>query len=308
MSAEHPEELLDRARTGRIAADEFAVLRTHVAACAVCRFELRLIEDGRRAGSPRVSDELSIARIRRATTRRLVARGLSVRPPWAVRRRRVGFLLAAALLGVAIATGATLKGRAGPPARLQHAAAPARGLALKSWMDHVPLSRVVPSSAANAPRESPQPARPAPAVVEPNVVPRPASAAELFSEANRARRAGNVSEAVGLYRQLQGVFPGSTEAHVSRVSLGRVFLDRAGSPAAALAQFDRYLASGSHSALRHEALIGRALALQRMGRARDELAAWRTVLASYPKTSHATHARTRIEELTQHAGTRVSPR
>jgi hypothetical protein len=307
MSIEHPEALLDRARSGQIAAADLAALEAHAAGCAACRFELRLIEDGRRAGKPRVSDELLMARIRRATTRRLVARGLSARAPSAVRRRRVAWLVAAAVLGVAIATGATLKPRA-PSSRLQHAAEPARRLSLAAWSGHVGRGVAAPSPASNAAPETPAIAPRARVETRASSASQPATAAELFSEANRARRAGNVSAAVGLYKHLQGTFPGSTEAHVSRVSLGRVFLDRAGSPAAALAQFDGYLASGSQGALRHEALIGRALALQRMGRAREELAAWRSVLAAYPRTSHAPHARARIEELTQHAAKRVSPR
>lgn len=306
MTAPHPEALLDRARAGQLTAAELAELQSHLARCAACRFELRLSEDAQRAGKPQVSDELSIARIRRATTRRLVARGLAVRAPSATRRRRIAWLLAAALLGVAIATSAALRPRAAPAARLQQGTEPARRLVLASWTGRVPPSAPVPA---------PQPSAPPPEIASPPLRPAtraepvapPASAAELFSEANRARRAGNVSEAASRYRQLQATFPGSTEAQVSRVSLGRVFLDRSGSPAAALAQFDGYLAGG-HGGLRHEALVGRALSLQRMGRQRDELAAWRAVLVAYPKTSHATHARARIQELTQHAAKRVSPR
>jgi hypothetical protein len=123
------------------------------------------------------------------------------------------------------------------------------------------------------------------------------SAAEAFSRANLARRDGKVREAVRLYRTLQERFAGSSEELVSRVALGRLLLDRLGDSRGALVQFNSYLASPGSGALREEAMVGRALALGRLGRGAEERAAWHALVASWPKSAHTKHARARLAEL-----------
>ena len=66
------------------------------------------------------------------------------------------------------------------------------------------------------------------------------SAAALLAEAGRARGEGQLDRAASLYRRLQREFPGTPEALVSTVPLGRLLLD-GGSARAALAAFDGYL-------------------------------------------------------------------
>jgi TolA-binding protein len=124
-----------------------------------------------------------------------------------------------------------------------------------------------------------------------------ASASELFAQANDARRRGDVAAAVKKYRDLQQRYPASPEASMSRLALGRLYLDRTGDAAGALAQFDAYLAAGGGGPLREEALVGRALALGRLGRAAEEKKAWEALLVAYPSSLSADRARERLSQL-----------
>ena len=69
-----------------------------------------------------------------------------------------------------------------------------------------------------------------------------------------------------------------------------------GQPAEALSMFQAYL-DANDSALREEAMVGRARALMRLSRAADERRAWGALLQSYPGSVHAERARARLREL-----------
>ncbi|MGE0789044.1 MAG: tol-pal system YbgF family protein [Sandaracinaceae bacterium] len=118
----------------------------------------------------------------------------------------------------------------------------------------------------------------------------------LFATANAARRSGEHVEARRLYLQLQRAYPRSVEALVSRVSLGRLLLERMGQPAAALPHFDAYLAQSTHTALAEEALFGRASALMRLGRRAQERAAWEQLLRRFPGSVYADRAHARLAD------------
>lgn len=120
-------------------------------------------------------------------------------------------------------------------------------------------------------------------------------AAALFGSANDARRHGEHGRAASLYRDLLARHPSAPEANATRVALGRLLLDD-GDAAGALPLFETYLRGGD-GALREEAMVGRARALDRLGRATDERAAWSTLLTSYPQSIHAARAHGRLEEL-----------
>lgn len=120
-------------------------------------------------------------------------------------------------------------------------------------------------------------------------------AASLFADANRARRDGNVERAVGLYRALQSRYPNSPETELSRALLARLLLDR-GNPEAALAGFDRYLAADT-PVLNAEALVGRARALEQLGKSTQAAAAWRQVQTRFPGSVHARLAAARLAAL-----------
>jgi TolA-binding protein len=121
------------------------------------------------------------------------------------------------------------------------------------------------------------------------------TAATLFARANAARRRGDRDEALRLYRRLQERFPASDEARLSHATMGKLVLE--GEPDAALAEFDRYLGAAKGGALGEEALVGRAVALGRLGRHAEEKAAWQELLARHPRSVHAARARARIAEL-----------
>ncbi len=125
--------------------------------------------------------------------------------------------------------------------------------------------------------------------------PRLDPAAALFADANRARRDGNADRAVSLYRALQSRYPSSRESDVSRALLAQLLLDR-GNPEAALAGFERYLAEAA-PVLSAEALVGRARALEQLGKSTEAVAAWRDVQSRFPGSVHARLAATRLAAL-----------
>ncbi|AUX29914.1 MULTISPECIES: tol-pal system YbgF family protein [Sorangium] len=168
---------------------------------------------------------------------------------------------------------------------------------------------VAPPAASSAPAPSTPPAA-LPEVAAPGPRPRdaargpsaaaPSSAAataeQLFREANDARRAGSSQRAIELYRSLQKSFATSPEATLSFVSLGSLLLNT-GAPAAALAQFDRYLGVAGSRPLSVEALYGRGRALRALGRSADEAQNWRRLLREHPGSPYVEHARRRLAEL-----------
>ncbi len=130
---------------------------------------------------------------------------------------------------------------------------------------------------------------------EPPRPPEPSGAAVLFSQANSARRQGEHARATALYRDLLDRHSDAAEASATRAALARLLLDD-GDAAAALPLFETYLRSGD-PALREEAMVGRARALERLGRPADERAAWSALLKGYPQSIHAARAHARLEEL-----------
>jgi TolA-binding protein len=117
-------------------------------------------------------------------------------------------------------------------------------------------------------------------------------AAALFEAATEARRQGSYARAIDLQRQLLDRYPHTREAHVTRETMGRLLLDR-GDPAGACASFESYLADGSGE-LGEEAMVGRATALERLGRTAQAADAWRSLIAAYPETAYSAHAQSRL--------------
>jgi TolA-binding protein len=288
----HPEELLERAARGVANAAELARLQLHLAECEVCRVEQALAAQAALDAVPLRDEELIVARLKRDVAARLTA-------PSGRRSRRSGtlvatVLLAASLASVAAAATVVIVRRGAAPQGLQ--VATSRPVATPAK----PPLEAAASVAAPVPTQEPVSANDV--IESPRELPKPAlseasSAAELFSRANQARRDGKVKEAARLYRSLQERFAGSSEELVSRVTLGRLLLDRLGDSRGALVQFNSYLASPGGGALREEAMVGRALALGRIGRTTEERAAWRALLDTWPKSTQAKRAAARLAEL-----------
>jgi hypothetical protein len=295
----HPEDLLELAARGTATDADWARLEQHLAECAVCRVERALGAQAALDAAPLRDEQLVVARLKRAVAARLAS-------PSASRPRRKGAFVAVALAAGALASvaaAATLVVvRRAPAPPVSAAPTPAangapvltsprpkaeepRGLATAD-VEGAPPSIEPPVKSV------PQPVRPAPvAAIE------PASASELFSRANGARRDGKMTEAVRLYRALQEHFSGTSEELVSRVTLGRLLLDRLGDSRGALVQFNSYLANPGGGALREEAMVGRALSLGRMARKAEERSAWRALLEAWPNSAHRKRAEARLTEL-----------
>ena len=294
----HPEDLLERAERGAISAADRVRLELHLAECAVCRVERALATQAALDVAPLRDEKLFLARLKRDVGVRLEAS-----PGQRARRKRT--VVVVALLAASVATAATAATvvvmRRAASSHETTVAVPGVGKAHQAPRMTAPVAAPAPTPAA----EEPSPAEPmaVDAVAPSAELPaKPAavdvtSAAEAFSRANLARRDGKVKEAVRLYRTLQERFAGSSEELVSRVALGRLLLDRLGDSRGALVQFNSYLASPGSGALREEAMVGRALALGRLGRSAEERAAWSALVAAWPKSAHAKHAQARLAEL-----------
>jgi hypothetical protein len=307
----HPEDLIDRARRGAISVEETVRLRAHLAGCPACRFEHLLADDCARAaegdGSP-AGDAVVWARVQRRVRGAIRAgRGgaFTSRGAWRRRPARLVYAFAAVFMFAAAVAAATTAARRvwrGPGVEtIAETRAPRRAAAApRVKVAELPANEgaaetaiiVPPSPSPSPPSSTPWRSRPRVHVAAPAESP-----AELFARANSARRAGHTREAARFYQQLQREFPGSSEELVSRVTLGRWMLDRLNDPAGALARFDSYLANPVHTALREEALIGRALALGRLGRRTEERGAWTAFLAAFPGSVYVERARGRLEAL-----------
>jgi hypothetical protein len=122
-------------------------------------------------------------------------------------------------------------------------------------------------------------------------------AAAIFGAAERARGDGELVDARRLYGQLASRFRGTREELSARVLGGQMLLDDLDEPAAALRAFDGYLRDEPGGTLAEEAVVGRAQALRRLGRAAAEAAAWNDLLVRYPRSVHAELARERLAAL-----------
>ena len=329
----HPEELLDAARHGELSAADRERLDAHLAHCTACRVELEAMDDFVRELSPRGDDAARAASIvqRALAEAGLPDAGRASRPSHApraattpTRRRTVaiaGAALAIGLFGGAAAafwaaTGGSWsqddEGEAGgdraldePRATGATREASAEAVlddtsAIEAPADESATEDAVDENAAEPPGTADTASagetaadragreRPRPAVTQP-------TAEELLARANEARRARSYDEAERTYRTLQRLYPGSREAAVSRVTLGRLLLSSRGDAAGALAQFDHYLQAQPSGVLAEEARVGRAMSLERLGRTDDARAAWRELLASHPDSLHADRARRAIE-------------
>jgi len=283
---EHPEELLEAARHGRLSADRAAILEAHAAECPVCAMELRAAVDF--AAIPlHMHDAAAVERIVSAARPR-VERVERAAP---ARRRRVlgvpAWAAAAAALLIAASAALAAAWLIGRSDARPGVAAPARhSTRARSSAPDVAPSERAPTAAAAAPATQPS---------EPRAHrPREPSAEELLARADDARRAHRLRDAATIYRSLQRRYPASREQRVSRIALGRLLLDELRDSRGALAEFDRYLARDRDGPLAEEARVGRALALAKLGRARRERAAWEDLLRHHPQSAYADHARERI--------------
>lgn len=331
MSDIHPENLLEKFAVGGLTANEHDLLQEHLAGCLACRFELLVRADLETEADTLEFDRISTRQLLLALPKaqalpasQLVAAPLAAPrndppqapgnpqvAPVAVRRRpwRRVVAITAAALGFASGAAALVATQVpSTPRTLDVAvrtsslpgpdAASARPSARRRAEPDAPTPATPPLAAAAVQTLEPAPQRTTSRTPRVNGAPateEALTAAQLFSDANQARRASNSARATQLYRLLQRKFPASQEAQLSLVTLGSLQLN-GGNAAGALATFNRYLNRGGRS-LEAEALYGQAQALRRLGRTGEERRAWERLLARYPGSGYAPQARERLDSL-----------
>jgi tetratricopeptide (TPR) repeat protein len=299
------DDLFARSRRGRLSAVEQRALDAHLAVCDLCRAAgafaavYDAIPDD--AGA---DDDVLVARL----AERVAGRSAAIRP-----RGRARALASAAGLALLVAAGgaaAWVSARGFPSRSFETQVAPRPEIRrpLDETTDGETLSRRVPQPEQNDDKDDDKPAPRERAATrhggagERNKVPRtslaPAAptAAELFADANAARRALDLRRATDLYLALDRRFPESAEAPVALLSAGDL-LSRLGEPAAALQAFDRYLDRRPDAALASEAMFGRARTLRQLARRQDEIDAWRRLLHEFPGSIYESAGRQRLGEL-----------
>ncbi len=295
----HPEQLLDAERAGSLSTAQRPQLAAHLAGCPECRLlrqAQRDFETERETMDPPILSLLP--QVIGTLKQQAPAEKKDGRPTTRTARRVL--LVAAIILAASSAAAATgwLGGwwsAGGSESQEQTAPmVPTVNLAPASNVTAPPVTTttLTPTTSTASSAES-SPPEPASSAAQHNAA-RP-SAEQLFTAASNARRAGRYQRAIRLYRHLQRRYPKSTQAHASRTILARLLLDR-GRADEALTGFDRYLKRDPAS-LTEEAMVGRALAFERLGKPAEERAAWRALLQRYSGSIHAGRAKARLAAL-----------
>jgi hypothetical protein len=285
---DHPEELLDKARLGGLAPAEQAVLEQHLAGCSACAGQLALTQRFEQELAPQPRDPILYQRAIEGAMERIHSPTLGRRRPLP---RWSRWAAAAALLVFGVTGAAAVISR-------RMSVHPALPLLTEPVPTRAPIPPV-----ALPPAEAPLPAEPPPVKAEAPVrsSAHPVVTAEaLFEQGEKLRREGKVDAAIATYRRLQTKFPSTSEARLSFAIAGQVFLKQ-GRPSDALAQFDRHLSfGGQEGEVGEEALAGKATALEQLHRASEAAAAWKSLLARYPRSVYAERARARLDQLIGH--------
>jgi TolA-binding protein len=301
----HPEQMMDAARRGTLSAQAAADLGAHLHRCAACRMSLSLPDDLRAEAAVTSADGALLAQmVRGAMAGEPHGAQGDGRGHWnhaglSWRRAAIGLvlLLVGGSAGAAVwSVSRDRLARFWPQiVQLQHeknrvnVVAPERHRAVEP-------SAVESSAAEPSVEVAPGPAAAAHVAHTRAEAPWAGSADEIFADANCARRAGDYRQALRRYAQLRREFPGSRQEMTARVVVGDLTLAE-GTPREALSSFDSYLAANPDGTLAEEALVGRALALMRLGRRDEERETWTQLLRRHPDSVQGARARSRLAEL-----------
>jgi TolA-binding protein len=295
-------DLSARARRYRLSPAEQVRLDKHLSVCASCRREQQIGADFDAITGLKPGDDKRIAELTNRTVERFNKRAQ-------LRRRPRSLSIAAALACALVSAGAGASVVWHMQKQTRPVVRPESHTPERQATPERPLHAVPPTETADVPLASPTavlvPPHPKafwpvhPAVSQ--SAPPPAetaseAASSLFANANLERRQAHSAAAIALYDELQRRHPGSEEAHVSHVSLGRLLLE-GGACSDALSQFDRYLTASPDGLLAPEALFGKAQALHALGRRDDERTTWTRLLTQFADSVYATQARRGLEEL-----------
>lgn len=318
------DERVALARRGTLSASEWQDFATHLTVCIDCRIAWRLASDFDRSASARPGDERMIARgVKLALAPVARSQGALVRIAIAASVT----LVAAGVASGAMVLHARYAGPAGWPAEIGKTAPPRpRGVGVPRAMPATTADQATPvgpsiaegleaegSEALAAKPASPagEASRVTRAVAKPVVrAPQQVAsvdqssataspllsppsqrddAAGLFAQAVAERQQGRAEMAIAAFRALQRRYPKSHEATVALVSLGYL-LFVAGNRAEALLVFESYLLRAPTGTLVPEALIGKARALEALGRSTEAASTWRAVARQFPDSPYARRA------------------
>jgi hypothetical protein len=290
-------ELLDRARRGSLGAPDRLALDAHLAACGACRLSHDVSGDFDDADVVDVADGARLRSLSDAARRWTAGAGRGGRRVERPRRYARAIAVAASLVVFGGSASAAVWWWRQP----ERDAALAVAVPLAGH--GTTAKATVPITRTTAPAETPpvaEPVGPPRAVARARQISRSRvahdtapDAATLLRAASAARRNRETDRAIALYRQLRRAFPGSPEATVSAIPLGRLLLD-AGAPEAALAEFDTYLRESGGGPLVSEALYGRGRAAAATGDRSVERQTWQRLLVEHPGSAYAPHARERL--------------
>ena len=291
-------ELLGQSRRGALTDAGRLAFDAHLAACASCRLAREVLADFDQVDVVDIRDG---ARVRALvdTARRLKAGSTAPGRPRSQRRLRAAAAAAALIVCGGSASAAVWLWRRPAPLPATVAQAPV-GATVETTRppSRAPVAAPAPIAAlAETPAVAPPVARhrlAARAAVAPGDA--RASAAALLADAGRARGEGQIERAVSLYRRLQREFPGTPEALVSAVPLGRLLLD-GGAARPALAAFDGYLRDAPGGPLVAEALYGKGRALELLGDGAQERQTWERLITDHAGSVYVPHARRRLAAL-----------
>jgi TolA-binding protein len=305
------DDRVPRARRGALSPDEWQDFATHLAGCTDCRIAWRLAVDFDQSAAAEPLDE------------RIIGRGVNAAMDTSPRARVgiVRFATAAAVLLAAagVASGAMILHKryvataqdpvASPSARIGKVRGPgasnatplAASTAPTAVVENIPPAALpsLPMVTKSAPAQTAPPKHPkqlasvvpvaqATSPLEPS--PQVENASALFARAVAERKQGRVFAAVASFRSLERRFPDSTEAVVSLVSVGDLLLG-ADDAAQALIAFEGYLVRAPNGTLAPEAWVGKARALESLGRTEEAKAAWRELARQLPDSPYARRAR-----------------
>jgi TolA-binding protein len=292
-----PEDLSIRVRRGDANADERRGLELFLEGSAWLRVSHQVGRDFDQAARVRPGDDELVARAS------LEAISRFARPR---RRRAFRWLGVAATLALATTAAAGVWLTAGPSERTRDRPVPASTGKVERLATAKPNPAAVTSTVAPVAEPAPTLGTVAPALRKHESIDQATerTAAELFREANAARRAGDYELARSLYGELQVKHPETDEASVSRVSLGKLLLTM-GRAREAEREFRTYLATGKKN-LEEEVLVGRADALARLADGGEERRVWESLLRNHPSSVYAARARQRLLELG--ASSAIEPR
>lgn len=118
------------------------------------------------------------------------------------------------------------------------------------------------------------------------------TAFELLAKAQEARAEREYERAIVLYRKVQKLHPGTSEARLARISLAQLLLTQ-GDPEAALAGFSAHQRD-ENGHLVQEAHYGKIQALRALGRVAEERAEIQRFLALYPASIQSAALKRRL--------------